>query len=543
MIRRVAFALALYATLLPGQTLKKQARDGAPVQAMTAMELAALGDPLFRLVLRTNRNESRFDKVVRLLKGATGSEQFFVVDERIVNSATAGQTRRAVVGFNGSNQGLSLNPNVMLSITFNPNAVQPGFNEAWGWDDARSRYNYYKLDAEGGSLSWKFRGSSVDADKLTLAQRTGTCMACHINGGPVMKELPFPWNNWSSFRSQAAYLTPGGANHWPIAEGAHLATLSGAEDMEIDFILPSIRQFNGRRIERLIRRNASGKAAVFQGGLQEVTDGRRALRPLFETTEYNAISSSAFSGLHPIAPTSPGPPLPVPVPDTFFLNANVLAGGGPTQYQGLGISQARDFATLLTVQPNEYRTLVTGAATKLDNKPGDSNFAWFVPEASHSDNHMIDSLVKGGLITPQFAAAVLAADLENPVFSTRTPSLLRFVPAMFRFKPRTGENLPATHPDALTRTVIAALQAAAPAAGSAEADFLALLRDPDPVKVLRQRVQAYLAREQAALSNPTTRPAELKRLFDRVIARRRATLANPLFRPLNETGNLLFAVP
>ena len=32
--------------------LRKQARDGAPVQALTAAERAALGDPLFKLVLQ-----------------------------------------------------------------------------------------------------------------------------------------------------------------------------------------------------------------------------------------------------------------------------------------------------------------------------------------------------------------------------------------------------------------------------------------------------------------------------------------------------------
>lgn len=545
MSRVIALVLVLCPTILFGQAIKKQARDGVPPQTMTAADLAALGDPLFRLVLKSKPDEVRFDEVVRLLKGAAGTEHFFAVDEKIIDPAID-QTRRAVIGFKGSNQGVILDTNVMLSVTFDSNAVQPGFIEAWGWDDQRSRYNYYKLDNAGGILSWKFRGSSIDADKLTLAQRNGSCMACHINGGPVMKELPFPWNNWSSFRSQAAYLTPGGANHWSIAEGTHFAALEGAENLETDFILPALRQFNGRRIERVIKKNTAGTPIVFAGGKREVIDGRRALRALFETTEYNAISSATFSGLHPFpALSSAGPSEDVKVPDTFFLNANLLAGGGVSQYQELGITQARDFASLLKVKPAEYKKLVTDAVTKLNNKPGDSSFAWFVPEASHSDNHMVDRLIKSGLISQQFAAAVLAVDVENPVFSSKTPPLLKFVPATFRFKPRVNDSVPAAHPDELTTAVIAALQAASPAAGSPEADFLALLKAPDPVKLLRQRVQEYLAREQAALSeaNPVTREAELKRLFNIVLARRQAALNNPRFQRLNETGNLLFAVP
>ena len=536
MIRFSALALVLAFTTLSAQSIKKQVRDGAPQLAMTSTELSVLGDPLFRLVLKTKPNEIRFDEVVRLLKGTTGgTEHFFVVDEKIIDPAI-GQSRRAVIGFKGSNQGLVLVTNVMLSVFFDSNTVQPGFIEAWGWDNKRSRYNYYRLDKEGGTVSWKFRGSSIDADKLTQTQRNKTCMACHLNGGPVMKELPFPWNNWNSFQSQSLYLRPGGAGHWTIAEGSHLATLEGAESMETDFILPALKQFNGRRIDQLTKKNADGTASIL--------DGKRALRSLFETTEFNAISSDAFSGLHPFQGSAPGLPSGVvKVPDTFFLNANLFAGGKVTQYQGLGIDQARDFASVLVVQPAEYRKLVNDAATKLNNTLGDSSFAWFVPEASHSDNHMVDRLIINGVITQQFAAAVLAVDVENPVFSLKTPALLQFIPKTFRFNPRVNDSVATPHPDELTKAVIAALQATSPVAGSPQADFLALLKAPNPVTVLRQRVQAYLTREQAALANVATREAELKRLFDVVLSRRQEALTNPLFKQLNETGNLLFAVP
>ncbi len=534
-------ASVLFSVSAPGQAIRKQARDGAPQEVMTAAELAALGDPLFKLVLKDKPDEVRFDEVVRLLKGANGTEQFFVVDEKIIDPSL-GQSRRAVVGFRGSNQQMVLNPNIMLSVLFDANAVQPGFMEAWGWDDGRSRYNYYRLDNDGGTVSWKFRGTSIDADTLTGTQRARTCMECHRNGGPVMKELPFPWNNWNSFRSHADYLTPVGANHWPIAGGAHLETLAGAEDLERDFILPALRQFNGRRIEKLIKRTPTGDAVV-TAGKQELTDGKRALRPLFETTEYNVTSSDTFSGLHPFPSQSSGPSVDVKVPDTFFLNANLLAGGGAFQYNGLNVTKARDFGALLLLKPNEYKQLVVDSKIKLGGKSGDSSFAWFVPEASHSDNHMVDLLVQRGEITSQFAAAVLAVDLETPVFSARRASLLRFVPDTFRFKPIVNAGVPASHPDDLTKAVIAALEVASPAVGSPEADLLALLQSSDPVKILKQRVQDYLAREQAALANPDMRQAELKRLFGILIARRREALSNPAFSRLNETGNLLFAVP
>ena len=46
------------------------------------------------------------------------------------------------------------------------------------------------------------------------------------------------------------------------------------------------------------------------------------------TTEYNVISAAQPSGLHPFPAVGTGPEEDVAVPDTFFLNANLLAGGG-----------------------------------------------------------------------------------------------------------------------------------------------------------------------------------------------------------------------
>lgn len=541
-MKAALFVLALaWSGVLCAQALEKQVRDGGAVVPLTVSERAELNDPLFRLVLRNNSDEVRLDEIVKMLKGSAGVEQFFVVDEQIIDPAQNNQSRRAVIGFTGSNQNIVLNPNVMLSVIVEPTRIRPGFIEAWGWDDGRSRYNYYKLD--GNPPKWKFRASSVDADKLAPTARDGTCLACHVNGGPVMKELPFPWNNWHSFKSPRDYLSAAGPNHWPVAEGTHLAALKGAESLETDFILPSLRQFNGRRIDRLIRKTAAGTPATFLTGLQEISDGPRLLRPLFETTEYNITSSSELSGLHPIPSPGTGPTVLIPVPDTFFLNANLMAGGGAAQYQGLGVPEARQFAKILTdVSPDEYRKLVSTAAIRFGNVQGDSNFAWFVPEASHSDNHMVDALVKRGVITAQFAAAVLAVDVENPVFSRRTPGLLKFVPSTFRFKLRNNDDVPAAHPDALTRTVIANIQAAKPAPGTPEADFLAVLQSPDPVVVLRQRVRDYIARVQGALGSGAQREAELTRLFNVVVERRKAAIAHPVLQTLIES-EFLFAVP
>ena len=491
-------------------SLTKRIREGDTQQPMTQAELNDLGDPMFALVLRDNPQAVSLDDVERLIKGDSGTRQLFVVHEELQKRNTGGQ-RRAVITFTGTNRGIQLAPNVALSVSFDDRQVVPGFIEAWGWDNQRSRYNYYKLDG----TSWSFRGSSVDAEQLTSAQRANTCLACHINGGPVMKELPIPWNNWHSFRNLAPYLSPSGANHWTIAESPRFADLRGAETLETQFILPSIRQFNGRRLNALVRQVDAVQ--------EEVQDGPRALRPLFETTEYNITSANQASGLHPFPTAGTGPTTTIQVPDTFFLNANILAGGGITQYEGLGVSEAREFGSLLTLKPDEYAGAVRASNTRIGGVAGDTQFGWFVPEPSHIDNHMIDALIRRGVITRQFAAAVLSIDLENPVFSQARAKLLAAVPRTFRFTKRVSvDDVPSAHPDALTTAVIANLRGGNPMQGSPERELLDALQSPDPVAVLRSKVVAFRDRVRSSLAGLSTHQPEIRRLYGVMLDRRGA---------------------
>jgi hypothetical protein len=544
-VRRLALTLGmtLLATAVASAQIKKMVRDDAPAEALSAAERSQLGDPMFVLALRSHPNEGDVQKIVDLVKGASAQVHFFVVDELIADPAPAG-SRRAVLAFRGVNQTLKLDPNVMLSVILTPTGITPNFIEAWGWDARRGRFNFYRFEQASNEQApgWKFRGSSAGADRQTPTQRRGTCLACHVNGEPLMKELTLPWNNWHSTSFAATYLRPSGATPWPVvADLALLTRLENARVLQTDFIQLAIARFNRSRADALLKRNAQGSPTVVNG-MQEVIDGRRLLRPLFETTQYNVASSGTLSGLHPFPAASGGPVGPIAVPATFFLNANLLAGGGATQYQGLDIAEALSFNTLAQISADEYRTLVNDDGTTIGGRSGDANFAWFVPAASHVDNHMIDLLVQRGVITKEFAGAAMAVDHETPVFSTKTPGLLRFIPQTFRFKPLAVGAAPAAHPDRLTQAVIAALQAASPAAGTPEADFLTLLQNPNPLSALKQRVLSYRQRVQTRLDNATTRAAELRRLFHIAVDRRRAALNHPVLGALTES-DALFPVP
>jgi hypothetical protein len=551
--------LALISRTATAQTsaeLRAQDTDAAAPRRLTPEERNALGDPFFRLVLRDHPDATTLDATEKLLQPDVTKRRVFVVDENIEDPGRP-QTRRAVLTYDGTNPNLpdiQLTSNVMLSVFFSDTEFgTAGTNvEAWGWDADRKRYNFYKLDRPNTTepLSWKFRCSSDGADALSISEptaREGKCIRCHINGAPVMKELLFPWNNWHSFQSQTKYLLPDGASPWPVAKDPHLARSNGqsgglAQAQELEkLIIEPIRRFNQTRIRARFPLGMNGDSPKTDAnGFAQVDQARRLLRPLFVTTEFNLISSSVKSGLHPIpAPSSQGPSKPVSIPSSFFLNSNLLHGGGSTSYQSFAIVSA-DFSDLPPVAPNDYKTLIgekpqpqDRGGVKIGGKPGDADFAWFVPEPSHVDNEMIDQLMRFGVITREFAAAVLAVDLESPVFSKDREGLLVFVPDQFRFKPAPA---PRPNMDELTTKVIAALQASNPTAGSPQMTFLQLLKDPAAVAKLLAQVDAYHARVKSRLSDPQTKMAELRRLQRKAVQARRDVEDHVIRSNLDETG-------
>jgi hypothetical protein len=536
----------------PVTTIFRQARDLSTPEPLTKAEASSLGDPFFNLVLKDHPAIANLKEIEDLLQPMPAQRKIFVVDERIPDP-TKGQIRRNVMTFDGTNGSEKLKGNVMLSVFFDSSSILdvPGGIEAWGWDERRARYNYYKLDnAMDGVTSWRFRGSSVGADTKNFPERQQTCLACHLNGAPIMKEMAFPWNNWHSSAAPAGYLLPTAdpTIKWPVADSRRLkGHLGGAEELE-GIIVSSVKHFNDKRIEAAMAGVANGGVpAVDSEGMQELLDARRILRPLFVTTELNLVSSTKHSGLFPFPQLhGEGPDADIVIPAAFFLNADLIGSGSPFVSRGLGIESASRFASF-TVKANEYKELVRAAKLRLGNRtPADSEFAWFVPAQSTIDNDVISQLIAKGVVTAQFVAAILTIDLASPIFSKERESLLQFLPDSVRFKMIPSATLPSAtnrHPDDLTKKVIANLENFKPKAGTPEAKFLAALNSKDPVADLAQQVQLYHDQIEARLANPQTRVSELNRLFALAIDRRLALLNADLFSTINETGDRLLPVP
>jgi hypothetical protein len=259
-------------------------------------------DPFFRLVLSQQPTVRKVTDIENLILGTQGAtRRFFVVDEEIQSSQQPA-ARRSVVDFRGQTNGIELGSHVFLSFSFSSSAVPEAPDlEVLAWDEANGNYNFYKLDRQGaspGQQVWKIAATSRNVDALSPDQRSGTCLACHANGVPVMKELLFPWNNWHSTASRATYLTESGPAElrWPVRTNPHFQTFTEAQIFE-GSIQNAINLALQRRFIRQVTRRPDGTLAVI--------NARLTLRALFETTEINLISAGAsqFSGMHPLSGT------------------------------------------------------------------------------------------------------------------------------------------------------------------------------------------------------------------------------------------------
>lgn len=537
----------------------KQAKEEGNVVPLTDSELRELGDPFFNLVLKEHADVFSLPEIEDLLQPNKTNRNLFVVHEHIMDSSRPG-SRRSVIAFQGSNGGEVLSTNVMLSVFFssegfpesptNTGAERLSALEAWGWDNDRGRYNYYKLDSSGPpnvGMAWRFRGSSDDLQRVSFDRRN-TCMACHVNGGPIMKELFLPWNNWHSFKSEPKHLlrTTLASQRWPVANSDAFKQLTGAETLEVS-IIAAIQQFNTRRIDATLKREATtGNIATNVNGMRTVMEGRRLLQHLFKTTEFNIISASELSVAHPIGPRA-SVTGDFRIPPSFFLNSNLIGGGSRAGYTGLGLASARGFSVRAgaSLKLSEYKSAVTRLGLKILGQPGDANFAWFVPEASHIDNDTVDRLIDRGIVPGQFVAAALAIDLKNPVLSDARATLLKYIPNQFSFKLIHGDkrmDFALFQEHELTKSVIAAIEADNPDAGSPAREFLELLKVGNatnaPAKVLERKVVDYMNDVKMALEpgDLDARKQSIDDLLTKADRLRKKVLDHDVLGNLDETG-------
>ncbi|MEU5534670.1 hypothetical protein [Streptomyces sp. NPDC020362] len=418
---------------------------------LDAQELAALGDPMAALFFRKGTFPSTVhDLLAGLPEPATKENQsvYLIGEAGQVPPGSAPELPRAM-RFAVARAATGRDVDLLVSTGANEDPAAT-FLQVAAWDPAAKVFNYYMRI----SPVWVWAGNSWSA--LAPGSRGHGCFDSHINGSVVMKELKEPWINWQS-QAAAIRLAPDD----PFRDDPLYQQVIGAENLELT-------------VRALISRwTAARLAAVTRDGTVEHPE--QLMRHLFTTSAVNLTSTATQSST--ITPSS-GDLL---LPPGFWLNGDAL----------LGDLELPVTAALPPMAPAaHYVASLAAFGFALEEKssgfsqPGDTFFAFVVPEAACEDNDVVRQMVEQGLITAKFAACALMVDFTNPVFSSARTQLTAHVP---------------TAPTAVTELQDHIALAIADAAtglppGSPEGRFTAdwALADDTWPKVFAQRIDDYL---------------------------------------------------
>jgi len=265
--------------------------------------------------------------------------------------------------------------------------------ELIAFDHSKGVFNFYELIGDGRRGRWFYRGDSLDIQsdvKLLHRQadpgrpQFGTrlrCSGCHTGGGPIMKELASPHNDWSTAERP---LTFGGLK--PDAALADI--LKGVVDA--DELAKGVRAGASRLAE-------SGR---FRQGLKALPLQEK-LRPLFCPVEVNLESD--------VRPLDEGAAV-LQVPSAFFVS--------PLFAQ----------ATIQVGRADYDAALKAARASFPETARADADHGWLTPVKGFSDMLAVAALVKDGIVDQEFVGDVLAVDMTNPSLSPGRCSLLRLLP-------------------------------------------------------------------------------------------------------------------
>ena len=259
------------------------------------------------------------------------------------------------------------------------------------WDSKKQVYNFYELIGKAGGSTWFYRGDSLDIlkdNEMLLLPNSGPakpstlrCSACHTSGGPIMKELKAPHNDW-----------------WTTARKLPLGTLT--PDEKVSQTISSLQDASDFAQSVKAGIAALETSPTYQAQKQKGSLPSQ-LKPLFCTVEINLESDV------------------LPLDES---QATVQVPTAAVTYEKFADSGS------VTMKKSVYLEFLKMKKLKFPeiNRP-DGDHAFLVPVKSHSDLLAIETLINQGIITQKWADSLLSFDLENPLFP-KTCELLKYVP-------------------------------------------------------------------------------------------------------------------
>lgn len=264
--------------------------------------------------------------------------------------------------------------------------------ELIAWDYKKKLFNFYELIGLGRTSKWFYRGDSQDIlfDNQLLYRsstprfgKTLRCSGCHSSGGPIMKELSAPHNDWWTQKR-------------PLSFGSAQIGTSIQPWMQN---IQDASNFSASVQKGILKLQLSPnyQALKSRQSLQE------QLRPLFCETEINIQSSLASTDLRNGS---------FPVHSSFFLSPFFAN------------SQLNFSKTTYSLFMNKYNLRFP------ENNQGDADHLWLSPVKGYSDLLALQILLKKKVIDIEFLYDVLAIDAKKSIFSNERCQLLKLIPSL-----------------------------------------------------------------------------------------------------------------
>ncbi len=270
---------------------------------------------------------------------------------------------------------------------------------AWSETDA----SFHFFEREGGR--WMWMGHSPHA--LDPRSRGRGPFMGHRNGGPVMKELLFPWAHWSSTTDTLPLET---LENTDLGKHPAMSTVvSNAQTLE-DIVRSGLKRWARARM-------AADQAA------RAIRNPLAYGRQIVTTSSINLFSTNSV-----LARDNHDEPLDLPKP--FFFDWPALKSVAAR----LGLDQAVLDAQAFPVARDAYKQAAEDLGLHVlgsrfgPRVEGDTHFAFVVPGRAHEDQVVVDSVLNAGWMSPRLVLAMLMVDFSNPMFSPRRAALAQLFP-------------------------------------------------------------------------------------------------------------------
>jgi hypothetical protein len=410
---------------------------------MTADELDRLSDPLALLILKRGIYPRTLQELLNQLdtfnNDSTGLplQNVFIISEwgQIPVNATTQNFARQLRYVIARSKAVSVGAAILVS-TAPPSDDRNIFLQVAAWDSVNEVFHYYERGR--GGATWFWEGDSWLA--LSPPTRGHGPFDSHVNGAPVMKERKEPWLHWNSV-SQEIPRENFPAQH-PInrpSENTLFSTSQSAHLLQTQIVEPAVRRWTDARLRRVLA--PAG-----------ITDPRALMRQVLTATSVNIVSARERG-----QSTEPF----IRIPSTMFADTDTLVDI---------LLPDTSIAVVKVPRPIYAQAIATLKISLRDTQQGfeqagDAFFAWPVPERAFEDIVIVDGLVQHGVLSVQFASALLMCDFSNPIDSGRRAALLNHVPTA---------TVDAIGANGLQARMLQSIEAAAAAkgAGSDEAEIV-----------------------------------------------------------------------